>query len=89
VFGPRVRGAITFFLHDLTTDASFNEFQLIVCRDVMIQYTPLLQQRVFSLFHHSLPRLGLLALGRGESLRVSPFASHYEEESPRLFRRVR
>ncbi|MNU01677.1 hypothetical protein D3C72_2451500 [compost metagenome] len=46
------------------TDASFNEFNLIVCRRALPDFGPLLRQRVLQLFHASLAPFGVLALDR-------------------------
>lgn len=61
--------------HNLVTGASFNEFQLILCRNVMIYFNPRLQGRVHTLLYDSLTADGLLVLGQQESLQLTPFAS--------------
>jgi chemotaxis protein methyltransferase CheR len=82
---------VVFAQHNLATDRSFNEFNVIVCRNVMIYFERTLQQRVFELFDESLARLGILALGHKESLRTSSFADRYTELDPteRLYRKMR
>jgi chemotaxis protein methyltransferase CheR len=82
---------VVFAQHNLVTDRSFNEFHVIVCRNVMIYFERSLQQRVFELFDESLARLGILALGHKESLRTSPHAEKYEELDPleRLYRKTK
>jgi chemotaxis protein methyltransferase CheR len=82
---------ISWAQHNLVTDASFNDFQLIVCTNVLIYFRPTLQQRAHRLFHESLVRSGYLALGRRESLTFNPESSHYEPvaEGLSLFRKVR
>jgi chemotaxis protein methyltransferase CheR len=72
-------------------DRSFNEFHVILCRNVMIYFERSLQKRVFELFDGSLARLGILALGHKESLRTSAHADRYEELDAieRLYRKVR
>jgi chemotaxis protein methyltransferase CheR len=81
---------ISWAQHNLVTDASFNDFQLIVCTNVLIYFRPTLQQRAHRLFYESLVRSGYLALGRHESLTFNPESSHYEQvaEGLSLFRRV-
>ncbi|MBI3269307.1 MAG: protein-glutamate O-methyltransferase CheR [Planctomycetes bacterium] len=88
---PWLRKNLVFAQHNLVTDASFNEFHLIFCRNVTMYFNKPLQQRVFALIHGSLPRLGILALGRKESIRLSPFHACYGEldEEERLYRRHR
>jgi chemotaxis protein methyltransferase CheR len=82
---------VVFAQHNLVSDASFNEFHLIVCRNVMIYFDRALQNRVHELFYSSLVRLGVLALGHRESLRFSPFDDRYDELDPleRLYRKRR
>jgi chemotaxis protein methyltransferase CheR len=70
---------VVFAQHNLVSDGSFNEFQLIVCRNVMIYFDRSLQNRVHDLFYGSLVRLGILALGHKESIRFSPYADRYQE----------
>jgi chemotaxis protein methyltransferase CheR len=82
---------VVFAQHNLAMDRSFNEFHVIVCRNVMIYFERNLQQRVFELFDDSLARLGILALGHKESLRTSGHAERYEEidADERLYRKVK
>ncbi len=61
---PRLRARITWAQYNLVTDASFNEFQAIVCRRAMADFGPVLRQRVLRLFHDSLARFGVLGIDR-------------------------
>lgn len=70
---------MVFATHNLVSDGSFNQFQLILCRNVMIYFEKLLQDRVLTLFDQSLESLGFLALGAKETLRFSGIASHYKQ----------
>ena len=81
---------VVFAQHNLVSDRSFNEFNVIVCRNVMIYFDRSLQDRVHRLFYESLARFGVLALGRKESLAFSPHADAYEEldGQERLYRKV-
>ena len=81
---------VVFAQHNLVSDRSFNEFNVIVCRNVMIYFDRTLQDRVHRLFFESLVTFGLLALGSKESIRFSPFADAYEELDieERLYRKV-
>ncbi len=63
--------------HNLVSDSSFNSFQLIVCRNVLIYFDRALQERVFRLFDSSLENLGFLALGSKETLRFSDLEKKY------------
>lgn len=62
---------IVFSIHNLAVDTSFNEFQLILCRNVLIYFNQKLQNRVINLFYDSLGAFGYLALGSKESLLFS------------------
>lgn len=62
---------IVFSIHNLANDTSFNEFQLIICRNVLIYFNQALQNRAVNLFYDSLCPFGLLALGNKESLLFS------------------
>jgi chemotaxis protein methyltransferase CheR len=65
----RLRERVLFHHHALGQDGVFNEFELIVCRNVMIYFDPDLQRRVFALFAQSLHREGFLLLGPSDGLR--------------------
>jgi chemotaxis protein methyltransferase CheR len=69
---------VVFAPHNLATDTSFNEFHLILCRNVLIYFDTQLQHRVYNLFTDSLVRLGVLGLGPKESLRFSPVEHRYD-----------
>ncbi len=66
-----LRQNIVFSIHNLAVDKSFNEFQLIMCRNVLIYFNQDLQNKVINLFHESLCPFGFLALGNKESLLFS------------------
>jgi chemotaxis protein methyltransferase CheR len=82
---------VVFAQHNLVSDRSFNEFNVIMCRNVMIYFDRSLQARVHELFHESLAQFGVLALGHKESVAFSPFADSYEEldGQERIFKKVR
>jgi chemotaxis protein methyltransferase CheR len=79
LFEKSLRKNIVFSVHNLSTDKSFNEFQLIICRNVMIYFNQQLQNRVFDLFHKSLCNFGFLALGNKESLLFYDNKNDFEE----------
>jgi chemotaxis protein methyltransferase CheR len=60
---------IVFAQHNLVTDGSFNEFHLIICRNVLIYFNLELQKQVFQLFDESLSPRGFLGLGTKETVR--------------------
>jgi chemotaxis protein methyltransferase CheR len=87
---PSLREGVVFARHNLATDSTFNEFHVILCRNVLIYFDRTLQQRVQLLFDQSLVPLGILGLGARESLATSSVADRYEALDPevRLYRKV-
>ena len=79
---PSLLQNVVFAHHNLVSDGSFNEFHLILCRNVMIYFDKELQDDVHKLFYDSLVKFGVLALGSTESIRFSALAAHYEELDP-------
>jgi chemotaxis protein methyltransferase CheR len=59
-----LRRRITWSQYSLVTDASFNEFQAILCCHALSDFGPVLRQRVLRLFHDSLAVLGVLGIDR-------------------------
>ena len=68
LFDRNLRNSIVFAPHNLASDQSFNEFQLILCRNVLIYFNQELQNRVMNLIYDSLCNFGILGLGNKESL---------------------
>jgi chemotaxis protein methyltransferase CheR len=77
--------------HNLVSDASFNEFHVVLCRNVLIYFGKPLQDRVHELVHASLAPFGVLGLGARESLRFTAREDDYEavDRDERLYRRTR
>lgn len=90
VIDPAVLDRIAVFRHDLVRDASFNEFHVICCRNVLMYFEPALRDHVHQLFRDSLVRFGFLALGQSESLHLSRHQPCYEQLSmrQRIYRKV-
>ena len=63
-----LKSNIVFSHHNLATDGPFGEFDLILCRNVLIYFDQELKQKVFSLFNDSLQPNGFLCLGMKETL---------------------
>jgi chemotaxis protein methyltransferase CheR len=88
-FDESLSEKIIFATHNLVADKSFNEFQLIICRNVMIYFDKDLQENVLQLFNDSLESLGFLALGAKETIRFSAIAARYRQvEKERIWRKV-
>jgi chemotaxis protein methyltransferase CheR len=81
---------VVFAQHNLVSDRSFNEFNAIICRNVMIYFDRSLQDHVHRLFYESLTMFGVLGLGAKESIRFSPHDDCYEDldASERLYKKV-
>lgn len=88
-FDEKLKEKIIFATHNLVSDRSFNEFQLIICRNVMIYFDKDLQEMVLKLFDESLESLGFLALGAKETIRFSSIASRYRQnDKERIWRKM-
>jgi chemotaxis protein methyltransferase CheR len=90
IFTPALREQVVFAKHNLVTDATFNEFNLILCRNVLIYFNRALQDRVHRLLYDSLANFGVLGLGARETLSLTPLEDRYEAvvAPHRLYRRV-
>ena len=90
ILRPSLRDHIVFSQHNLVSDGVFNEFNVILCRNVMIYFTRPLQERVHDVFSRSFATFGLLGLGSHESLRFLASEHEYEPLVPgeKLFRRT-
>jgi chemotaxis protein methyltransferase CheR len=91
IFRPSLRENVVFAQHNLVTDSSFNHFNVIFCRNVLIYFNNTLQERVQKLFLDSMEMFGILGLGKKETIRYSSVANNYEEidAEERLYRRTR
>jgi len=91
LFRPALRENVVFAQHNLVTDASFNHFNVIFCRNVLIYFNNQLQDRVQELFLNSMEVFGILGLGKKETIRYTPVTDNYEEldAEERLYRRIR
>ncbi len=81
---------IVLATHNLVSDRSFNEFQLILCRNVMIYFDKPFQDRVLHLFYESLEMFGYLALGAKETLKFTSLAKNFKqlENKERIWRKI-
>ncbi|MGV8877680.1 MAG: CheR family methyltransferase [Sphingobacteriaceae bacterium] len=79
IFNKSLGSKMIFSTHNLVSDRSFNEFQLILCRNVLIYFNKELQTKVFRLFDESLENLGYLALGSKETLKFTPMVTKFKQ----------
>jgi chemotaxis protein methyltransferase CheR len=87
---PDLLSNVVFAQHNLVSDRRFNEFNVILCRNVMIYFDRELQDHVHDLLYESLVRYGILALGHKETIKFTSQARRYEELDPaeKIYRRV-
>jgi chemotaxis protein methyltransferase CheR len=78
-FDRSLRRKVLFTDHSLVTDSVFAEMQMISCRNVLIYFDRMLQDRVIGLFNDSLVRKGFLGLGSKESLRFSVHSHAFDD----------
>ena len=91
LFSPSLTRNVVFSQHNLVTDRSFSDFNVIFCRNVLIYFDKTLQNRVHRLFYDSLVMFGVLALGSKESLKFSEYEPCYEKLSApeKLYKKVK
>jgi len=89
IMNAQLKRSIVFAQHNLVTDSTFNEFDLILCRNVLIYFNKQLQEHVLSLLFQSLRPGGILVLGDKESLRTMISRQNFAEvdRSLRIYRR--
>ena len=89
VFDRRLRSRVTFSDHCLATDAVFAEVHLVSCRNVLIYFDDVLQERVFDLFDQALAPRGFLGLGSHERLDAGRRRGRFEDvdAAERVYRR--
>ncbi|MEW6366613.1 MAG: protein-glutamate O-methyltransferase CheR [Acidobacteriota bacterium] len=89
ILRPALRKNILWAQHNLVTDGSFNEFHLVMCRNVMIYFDRPLQNRVHDLIYDSLAPGGFLCLGLKESTKFTSHEADYDmvDAANKVFRR--
>jgi chemotaxis protein methyltransferase CheR len=89
-FHDFLRARTTFSYHNLVADGVFGEMNLICCRNVLIYFDKMLQDRVLLKFADSLRHGGFLCLGNREALNFSAAAPLFEtvDRNQRIFRRT-
>jgi chemotaxis protein methyltransferase CheR len=89
-FDDRLKTKMIVATHNLVSDRSFNEFGLIICRNVLIYFDKQLQDKVLTLFDDSLEKLGFLVLGSKENIRFSAVAGKFKqlENKEKIWRKM-
>jgi chemotaxis protein methyltransferase CheR len=69
---------MVFSQHNLVDNSSFNEFECVICRNVLIYFNKDLKDRVLKLFSDSIGPRGFLLLGGGESIKGTVIEDLFE-----------
>jgi two-component system CheB/CheR fusion protein len=67
-FQPDLRRSVIFGRNDLVQDAPISRVDLLLCRNVLMYFTPEAQSRILQRFNFALSDSGFLFLGRSEML---------------------
>lgn len=84
----QVRRMVVFGLHDLGQSSPFPHIDLVLCRNVLIYFTPELQRGVLQLFAYSLREGGCLMLGKSETTNPLPEYFTPLDAQFKLYRRL-
>ena len=84
---PAIRNLVIFGQHDLGVRAPFPQIDMVLCRNVLIYFTPELQRRTLQLFAFAIHDGGYLVLGKAET--PAPFLAYFAPvlASLKLYRR--
>jgi len=74
----KFRDNILFFQHSLVSSGVLNEFQLILCRNVMIYFNDKMKDNVLKLFSNSIDKSGFLVLGKSEEILSTEGKSYFK-----------
>jgi chemotaxis protein methyltransferase CheR len=90
-FFPYLLKNVVFAQHNLVTDSSFNEFHVILCRNVLIYFNKPLQEKVHDLFYQSLGMFGIIGLGDKETMSFTKLSDRFESvsENQKLYKKIR
>jgi two-component system CheB/CheR fusion protein len=83
-----LRSQMVFGEHDMSARVPFPRIDLIVCRNVLIYFTPALQRRALETFAYSLRPGGRLVLGSSETVATLPAPYDVEHARLRIYRRL-
>lgn len=90
-FYPYLLKNVVFAQHNLVTDGSFNEFNVILCRNVLIYFNKSLQEKVHDLFYQSLVMFGIIGLGDKETISFTKVSDRFENisENQKLYKKIK
>lgn len=91
VFRPELLQNVKFLRHNIVTENPFGEFEVILCRNLLIYFTPALQDQVVTKLVDSLVTGGILMVGTKESLFWCSAAKRLVSvnDTERIFRKQR
>ena len=78
VFSSELQRNITWAQYNLGTDASFNEFEVIVCCNGLTDFTWRSRHRALQIFYDSQPNFGMLTISGEAPLEVASLVSRYK-----------
>ncbi len=83
-----IRETVIFAPQDIIQDPPFTKLDLLLCRNLLIYFTPELQRKLLPLFHYSLKPGGVLVLGSAET--IGGFTSLFSaiNAKARVYRRL-
>jgi two-component system CheB/CheR fusion protein len=82
-----IRDTCIFARQDVTRDPPFSRLDLILCRNVLIYMSPVLQQRLMRIFHYALKPTGFLMLGQAETVGLEAELFEVSEKRHRVYRK--
>lgn len=68
IINQNIKNMVTFKKHDLILDSYEKDFDLIVCRNVVIYFNQDIKDKIYNKFSTSLKKQGLLFVGATESI---------------------
>jgi two-component system, chemotaxis family, CheB/CheR fusion protein len=83
----RVRGMCVFAKQNLIKDPPFSNLDLISCRNVLIYFSPVLQERVIPIFHYALKPNSHFLLGSSEAIGAFPDLFSLEDKKAKIYKR--
>jgi len=84
---PFIKRNMSFHQHNLVGDQDLGEMTIVICRNVLIYFNPMLKEKVLSLLDNSLKKGGVLCLGKQETLQKSIVRTSYSTtyESDKIY----
>ncbi len=82
-----LRETVVFARQNVVQDPPFLRLDLVSCRNLLIYFQNSLQERVLDIFHYALATMGLLFLGKSETVYQRENLFHTVQRDQRIFRR--